>query len=881
MTIDIPTNQVQKFESEISTQSLFYLNEHRVQNAVVVPAAVYIETGLSVAKALAENISPTVLTNLEFVRPLILRENDTRRFQTSLSHTNEEIIFQISSSPLGKDFWKIHSTGKIQTSQTTEEFPQVSINELKKLCNEEIFIKDYYLELHKMGLEYGQCFQGIKRIWRGKKEAIAQIEVPHLIESEVGYYQFHPAIFDACLQVLGAAISSETIESNSNVYLPVSVKEIRLYSRPNLHLWSYARLCSNADNFLEGDILILDENEQVIAEVLGLCLQKLERNSAEKLDNLLYKLEWEEKAHPIIKSPTSLGSWLIFADNQGVGELLQSQLEAQGETCIKVSPGKTFKVLEPQHYQINPDSKEDFQKLLNIVPSYRGIIHLWSSFATTTTTLEESQRLGCISVLHLVQALSHANSLSRLLLITFGSQAVGKESVSVTQSALWGLGGVICRENPEFRCVRVDLSLTATLEEIAQLGNELHSEENEEQIALRGSDRYVSRLVQSSSDTTQNLSFYPDATYLVTGGLGGLGLKVSQWMVQQGARNLVLMSRSDANSETEQILDEIKSSGVRLVVVKADVGCEKQVAKTLAEIDNFMPQLKGIIHAAGILDDGILLDLNQERFKSVMAPKVNGAWNLHNLTLKTPLDFFVMFSSAASILGSPGQGNYVAANAFLDGLAHYRHAEGLPALSINWGPWSEVGMAARNNRTMHRQIDSITPKVGMQVLKKLLQQTNPQIAVMSVNWEAINYSSLLANLISNEPKQAPENNNVIREKVLKAESGDRQNLIQHYLLEEVAKVLRIPASKLDANQPLNDLGMDSLMAVELKNRIEADLGIDVPIANFLQGPSISIFATQLLADMKLADYTSTENNLISVDELSDDEVDSLLANLLN
>ncbi len=381
------------------------------------------------------------------------------------------------------------------------------------------------------------------------------------------------------------------------------------------------------------------------------------------------------------------------------------------------------------------------------------------------------------------------------------------------------------------------------------------------------------------------VTFRSDGTYLITGGLGGLGLAVAQWMVQQGARRLVLMGRSGVSSAAaEEALDAMKKVGAQVLVAQADVAQEEQVARVLLEItDRSMPPLRGIVHAAAVLDDGILLQLNQERFKTVMAPKINGAWNLHALTLNTPLDFFVLFSSGASVLGSPGQGNYVAASAFLDALAHHRRALGLPALAINWGAWAEVGLAARPDRAKHlmdQGIVSFTPMQGMKLMERLLQQDAAQVMAVSMDWTRLLslYSPPLLAALAEEMAKRPgpamskrAKDGLSREKLLAAEPGERQRLVEAFLTEQIARVLRCSPSKVDVHQPLNRLGIDSLMAVELKNRIEADLEVAVPVTALLQGPSLAQLAGQLTAEQLLA----------KVDQLSDTEVDALLRDIVD
>ena len=230
-----------------------------------------------------------------------------------------------------------------------------------------------------------------------------------------------------------------------------------------------------------------------------------------------------------------------------------------------------------------------------------------------------------------------------------------------------------------------------------------------------------------------------DGTYLVTGGLGGLGLKVARWLVDRGARHLVLLGRSGASEEARRSSKTWKGPACRSSPAGATWAIGEQVAALLAEIRRGLPPLRGIFHLAGVLDDGVLREQTRERFDRVMAAKVLGAWNLHELTRDDPLDLFVLFSSAAALLGSPGQGNYAAANAFLDALAHHRRWEKLPALSVNWGSWAEVGMAARLERAeggdcRPRGVGWIEPTRGLRVLEHLLSEDRIQAGVLPIDW---------------------------------------------------------------------------------------------------------------------------------------------------
>jgi myxalamid-type polyketide synthase MxaB len=398
-----------------------------------------------------------------------------------------------------------------------------------------------------------------------------------------------------------------------------------------------------------------------------------------------------------------------------------------------------------------------------------------------------------------------------------------------------------------------------------------------------------------------------DGTYLITGGLGGLGLVTTQWLVDKGAVHLVLMSRGQPNNEVMTRLDNLRAEGVQILVAQGNVAKKEDVEHVLHQIESGMPPLRGIIHAAGVIDDGILSEQTWPRFKAVLDPKIDGAWNLHVLTLNSPLDFFVLYSAGASLFGSPGQGNYVTANAFLDGLAHYRHRLGLPALSINWGRWADVGMASRlshqdQQRWAELGMNSIKPAQGMQALQQLIAQQIVQMAVLSIDWSKFGRQQsgnriqpLLKRMLSQNGPAINSKAGIISSERFKGLLPEEQEqALLDYTREQVIKTFRLdPSYDFSSSQLLLDLGMDSLMAVELKNRIESDLGVNIPITFFLEKVSV----TSLSAKISLAlgidmqsqdkgglddtiDAAKAMNLLATIDHLSDEDVDSLLGDLM-
>jgi acyl transferase domain-containing protein/acyl carrier protein len=401
--------------------------------------------------------------------------------------------------------------------------------------------------------------------------------------------------------------------------------------------------------------------------------------------------------------------------------------------------------------------------------------------------------------------------------------------------------------------------------------------------------------------------FRADGSYLITGGLGALGLAVARWMVERGARQLILLGRSEPNAEARAAVESLTSLGARVVTARADVADGQQLARALAEAREELSPLRGVVHAAGLLADGILLQQDAERFRKVLAPKVSGGWNLHVATQAEPLDFFVLFSSVAALLGSPGQGNYSAANSFLDSLAHHRRGLGLPATSVNWGPWSEIGLAVRpdrGGRLAERGLGSFTPAEAVATLEKFLVERPAQAAVMRLDlpqWQVFNpsarESSLLAGLAVETPAEAVETARpasqvgLTRAAVLAATPQERPALLETYLREQLARVLGLAPARIDVRQPLNRLGLDSLMAVELKNRIERDVGVLIPMVRLLQGPSLAQVAGQLAEQVESGGATPAPvaaprpaepaaDLLARVEEMSDEEVEAMLNNML-
>ena len=657
------------------------------------------------------------------------------------------------------------------------------------------------------------------------------------------------------------------------------------------------QLLAKAGNFSQEKMQFLPELLEVLVK------QHQQQLSVASTKDWLYEVEWlalprlEEK--DIALSPSS---WLILANPGGVGEALAKILVERGQNCILVYPGDAYQKREAD-WSINPSNPGDFERLFqealgDKAPPLTGIIHLWSLEAAgselTIPILEQAQKLGCGSVLHLLQTLfKHKGTTSpRLWLVTQGAMPVSSSLPAVAQAPLWGLGKVVALESPELWGGMLDLDPARdwlTADEATTLLAEILDSQGEDQIAFREGQRYVARLVRSNLVESQDLSLRSDSTYLITGGLGALGLQVAEWMVEQGVRNLVLTGRKQASPQVQATISSMEQAGVKVMVATADVAEQEDMQNLLQEVKATMPPLRGLVHAAGVLDDGVLQQQNWERFTRVMAPKVKGTWNLHTLTQNLPLDFFVCFSSVAALLGSPGQGNYAAANAFMDAVAHYRRKLGLTSLSINWGPWADVGMAASLKPNYQanlaaRGMSSLKPEQGLKVLEQLLGH-NSQVGVLPIEWSEFKQQfsfgrqiPLLSNLIQQvESQEEPEETSAQQHEFLQqlhsAQPSEVQELLIAHIQGEVAMVLGFQPSQLpDPTQNFFDMGMDSLTAVELQNRLQKSIGKSLSSTLVFNYPNINTLAQYLSEELLASEVTATqsedEDSLLSQEEIT-------------
>ena len=559
--------------------------------------------------------------------------------------------------------------------------------------------------------------------------------------------------------------------------------------------------------------------------------------------------------------------WLLLPDAAGLGQALADALRSQGDEAV---------VLPAQPRALDTALRQPCDGVIALQALDAGLRE-----DLTSEALERQQQTMVEGLLGTVQALAAGGGgqVPRLWLVTRGAQPAGAdegadEGADAAQATAWGMGHVIAAEYPELRCVRLDLDPEhGDAESVQRLLAELQARSPQDQIALRGETRRVRRLVRHAAAAAGEPRLDAARSYLVTGGLRGLGLRVAEWLAEQGARQLVLMGRQAPDERARAAIEGLRAGGVSVRAVRGDVSLAADVERVLAEASEMAP-LAGVIHAAGVLDDGVISAQSWPRFASVMGPKVLGSWNLH--TLCRDLDFLVLFSSGASLAGPPGQANHAAANAFEDALAWYRQARGLPTVSINWGPWAEIGAAADRHLDRPGSLRAISPAEGLAALGYAMRQAEPgalfahaQLAVLDSDWSHLAqrqadgqgvptlFTELVRVPVAGTPSAATagraaasETEASLSERLAAAPANRRKTLLRERVSQLTTRVLGLPRGEtLDVTEPLRQLGLDSLMAVELRNLLGQAVGRTLPATLTFDHPSVAALTEHLAREV--------------------------------
>lgn len=579
--------------------------------------------------------------------------------------------------------------------------------------------------------------------------------------------------------------------------------------------------------------------------------------------------------------------WLVVGDAaaDGVGAALASDLRALGRDCMLVQCTDGPAIFDEEEVRINPARPEDVEALLQRSRAADGagpdaVVYLaavderggdgagdgWDARMSRT----------CGGALHLVQALVAQGMEPGLgiWVATRGALPVladGRE-LAVGQAPLWGLGRVAARELPGLWGGLVDLDFVPEPgREAAMLRRLIEGSRSENQVALRGQDRFVARLVEAPAAAGTDAVCRDDRSYLIVGGLGAIGLEIARWMVARGARHLTLTGRRGLPPESEspaaEVVRDLEDAGARVTVEAADGADAARMAAIFAEFGAGRPALAGVVHAAAVIDFRPLDRFVLDDFLAGLRAKIAGSWNLHELTAKLDLDFFLLFSSMAAIGGFPELGHYAAGNCFLDALAHRRRQLGLPAVSVNWGLWSAGRATSDENRRLFERIGlhAMPLQTALQGLDHALGCDQPQTTFAWVDWDtfrpvyesrgAVSFLSRLNRRPVPLPsgpaeEDAATGRTSLRKRLESEDPAVAFRLLEGAVCEAVAAILGVPVDEVSGSgEGFFQMGMDSIMTVELRRQLETRLSIDLPTTLAFEYPTVRQLTEYLAGEL--------------------------------
>lgn len=588
----------------------------------------------------------------------------------------------------------------------------------------------------------------------------------------------------------------------------------------------------------------------------------------DQFDKLLHITQWQPQSDLVQAEPTGETPSILFlgpaTQSDSIVEGLQrtgiiaDELEAKGELLRQRLRGQA--------------------KLSSIVLELAG--------GREEDSIPELALENSIVVLEVLQAVTEKGAgPGAIWLVTRGAAAIDNDTpVNLSSTIADAIAKTARLEHPELEIRWVDLPSQPSELDFAMFARLLREGTREHSLAIRQGALLVPRLVTFNSISAAYSGaskLAPGAAYLVTGAYGGLGFRTVRWMVDRGATCIFMAGRREPSPEIRGQIAELRQRGVQIHSLTADMSNRRDVEQIFTRIAETQLDLRGIVHAAGVIDDGTLRQQTPERFSKVFGSKVQGGWALHELSQNSPLDFFVLFGSAASVMGSPGQSNYAAANGFLEGLSHFRQQQGLPSTTIEWGAWSEIGMAVRvkdTGRGARLGVGALSPEKGVELLKQAIECKRAEVAALPIDWKVYlapgnpqsewPFFELL--LSQKEKVPTPQATAALRSLLDSTPIDHRLNELRKFMRGRIVRVLGLDSGfVLRDDQPLAELGLDSLMALELKNELQASLGETLSPNFFFEFPTVEQAAMFLNAKLvMLRDGSHPDSSSSEYEELA-------------
>jgi acyl transferase domain-containing protein/acyl carrier protein len=857
------------FTGRVSLRSHPWLRDHAVMGQVLMPGTGFVELAL----AAGERVGAAVLEELTLERPLLFDDEHGVQIQLSVSEPDEtgkrslgvyaRVQDAAGDEPELEEEWVRHAAGVLvevgsspsfggQGGLAGPELESFSGAEWPPAGAEKLDSEFLYDRLAEAGYNYGPVFQGLRSAWRVGEELYGEVALA-TEPSQAAGFGVHPALLDSALHAmfLGALDAGQSGE----IEVPFAFSGVRLFARGASSL--RVRLARGGDE--DGgagalSLLALDESGAPVLSVQELQTRAIDQSQLKGArpanHDALFELRWTELADASANGSSLHAVALGDGERVGAGGIELERypdLDALEQAIADGAPAPAVVLVDAESAGAGPELERESGE----GTSAEAVGGLGAGVHARTTR-----------VLELLQAWIASKPLSeaKLLLLTEGAISVAGESPNLAEAALVGLVRTAQSEHPgRFGLLDLDRGEAAA----GSLDRALRSEEPE--LAAREGSLYAPRLgrVPAAEEARASESFDPQATVLITGGTGGLGALLARHLVSEhGVRQLLLVSRSGAAAEgAENLRGELRELGCEVRIEACDVSQREQLEQLLATIPQEHP-LGAAVHAAGVLDDGVIESLDGERIARVMAPKVDAAVNLHELIGPAKL---IVFSSAAATMGNPGQGNYAAANAFVDALASYRRAQGLPATSMAWGAWEQAtGMTEALGEADRARFERfgtypLPDAQGLELFDVALDLDEPLLVPMRLDSGALRVQAkagmlpaILQGLVRMPARRSADGQDSLTGRLAESPEPEWDGIVLELVRGQIAEVLGHSSPEaIDPQRAFKELGFDSLAAVELRNRLSQSTGLKLPSTLIFDHPSAAAVAKLIRSKVTL------------------------------
>lgn len=856
--VELPEGGRHLWRADVGVERLPWMADHAVHGVPVLPGAAYAEMALSAAaEVLGGDPADLVLRGLELHQVLPLGEQadvTTSITVTAAGDARVEVHARHEGAAAGTPMVR-HATAAVSRDpMPSEGWPALPQDEGAPV--------DLYGAFRDAGHRYGPAFVGVgdARLHAGGV-ATAQVRLPETAAPDPRY-RVHPALLDVCLQTLGVAAQAHLADRPMELYLPLGIGALRVASDPHRggRCVATLRALDEEANGLSGTLQLIADDGTVLLQADDVYLRRLSRDAIPApLADKLFEAAWIEEPVGAPEDATP-GRWLLLAENATEHavpvEQLARELRAAGHRIDVGGHGSEHEVADAVGI-LAADADRPPLGVALVAPTLAG------DDVGCNAARELAERL-VVSVARIARVVTDAELAHpvRLWVLTRGGAAIADgEAGHPALAALRAAVRVLAFEHPTLQATVVDLDAGGE-DTLTHAVAELRAGAADDEVAWRGTARHVRRLARVALDPPAADTPPPvrDGAYVITGGLGGLGLVVARWLAEGGASRLVLTGRSAPSPEATTAIDDLRALGADVAVVRGDVARRADVDTLVAAATAGGMPLRGIVHAAGVLEDEVVARVTPGAVERVWAPKVMGGWNLHEATLDHDLDLWLVFSSAAALLGSPGQLAYATANAWLDALVNWRRAAGLAATTINWGAWSQVGGVAETSNAL---LESLSPEEGVEAMDAVLRSGRAATGVVRLDARravellpGLAKLAFYADLLEREaPAEADDAGDWVGIQGLRAaEPAAARQLLADRLLERVATIMAYRPEQIDVHAPLTSLGADSLIAVRAKNAVEHDFEVGLPVRLLLQDASLADIEAYIASELGLADH---------------------------